>query len=159
MRTPTNIEITVVDLQKLYDDVMLNVAVRDPARFARLQDVHCGSSEPLGFIDTPEGVFVLNSDGFGPHVPLHDKEGEGYPLQFYPTYKVIDNENSVTSCMPEAVGGVGPKGIRQMTVTQKMNLADFIRVFGPRQEAYYEFWRQRLEQAMKFVAEKKEVTA
>lgn len=100
----------------------------------------CGAEfSPLGFVDTPIGMFVLSSEGIGSSDPITDKHS--FEMDFFARNK------KGGWILPVCEGAFTPSQLRAAATGERVNLADFIRVFGARGEGSYKMWLNHLEKA------------
>ena len=100
-----------------------------------------------GYVDTADGMFVLDKDGVGASDPL--KDGEKMFIQLHAsTYKNAEHEGPHTfDISPSVVIQLTPVAIQQRATGETVLLHDFIRKFGSRLESNYRVWKNALEAA------------
>lgn len=131
-RAPTNIMVRVLDMSSLDTDAFNLI----PA--SKRKDAYkCSHSYEHGIVITPKGLYALSSEGAGSTKPVTDDNP--YVVDFY---LVAEGWESGT---PAVVMNLDENDLINLPYKGKVNLAQFIRVFGPRLEYAYEQWRQFLE--------------
>lgn len=134
-RTPTNIEITVLDLSALEVEAFKQLPKEEYPKATRCRV----GSKPHGIVETPKGVYALCNEGVG-NGPITDDDK--YEIDLYAEY------DGGGWCMPVMSAKVNAEELKKLATAEKVNLADFIRQFGARLEANYHNWYKELEKAM-----------
>jgi hypothetical protein len=129
-RTPTNVEVTVLDVTTVNE--AMTDAYSDPDTTVEV------SFGPYGFVETPKGVFVLNNEGIGTG-PLDDDE-----VYEFDGYAHTANSFGI---MPVMTAKVPVFALVKMATDRKVNLAEFVRTFGARLDNNYEDNRRAIEAA------------
>ena len=131
-RTPTSVMVRVLDMSSLDTDAFNLI----PA--AKRKDAYkCSHSYEHGIVITPKGIYGLSSEGTGNMVPV--TEDEPYVIDFYLVAEKWE------SGAPAVVMNLNEHDLLNLPVKNEVNLAQFIRVFGPRLESAYDQWRRLLE--------------
>ena len=132
----------------LLDFTPLNEQAREFINQNRSEDKQataCRHSWHLGFIETNEGLFILDNDGVGLNHPI--TADKPYTLEFY-SERTYTNENGkeVTAgdMMPSCQMALNDEVIRDHATGETKPLDEFIRTFGSRLEGNYHNWERRL---------------
>ena len=139
MRQPTKVMVNIVDLEGLKSEALERSKEKYPEAF----EVMIGFA-PHGFVDTPQGLYALNSEGIGPANPITAENL--YWVSFYPQEKTAKGYRSPV--FSSVSFGLGDTALRGLYTTMRVNLAEFIRGFGARLDRNYEAWREILELAI-----------
>ena len=89
---------------------------------------------------TPEGTFVLNSEGVGAEDPISEENSLEIGL-----YKTFPKEEKKVQIFPAVWGVLDLKDVEGLPVVEEVNLKDFIRSFGSRLECNFEAWDEKLK--------------
>jgi hypothetical protein len=89
---------------------------------------------------TPEGTFVLNSEGVGAEDPIAEENSLEIGL-----YKTFPAEEKKLQIFPTTWAVLNLKDIEDLPVVEKVNLKDFIRGFGRRLECNFNLWDEKLK--------------
>jgi len=145
-RTPTNIEVTPLNLMPLYDEVL--TYVRDKAQFDRdhgqpekKMPKAVKPSEYWGIVEVGDEVYAICTEGVGPEQPVTEEHKlaidflvDGYE----------DDDNVYIEMMPAATARFTPDELRSVATGEPVNLETWIRSFGSRLHTNYEVWRKLL---------------
>ena len=99
----------------------------------------------LGYIETNEGLFILDNDGVGNNHPITADKPYGLEIYGERTY-TNENGKEVTEydMMPSCRLQLSDKAIRDHATGERQPLDEFIRTFGDRLERNYYNWEQHL---------------
>lgn len=89
---------------------------------------------------TPEGTFVLNSEGVGAEDPIDEENSLEIGL-----YKTFPEEEKKVQIFPSIWAVLNLKDIEDLPVEEEVNLKDFIRSFGRRLETNFKAWDEKLK--------------
>jgi hypothetical protein len=142
-RAPTNIEVSVPDLTGFHAGVLGLINEERGKKGLPLADTVVGQC--YGYVDTPNGVFALCSEGVGSSIPVSVQNP--VDVEFYA--QGTGEKGRWSGCFPEAIERLDADQLRNLPVSKKINLAQFIRSFGARLENNYYEWKNLLERAMK----------
>ncbi len=131
-RIPTSVMVRVIDMSKLDDRAFQSI----PSSHRR-DAFACRHSYRHGIVITPKGIYALSSDGSGSLKPV--TKSNPYVIDFY-----LEAE-TWSSGAPDLVMEFDENDLINLPYEGKENLAQFIRVFGPRLEYAYDQWRRLLE--------------
>ena len=132
----------------LLDFTPLNEQAKEFVNRNRSGEEHataCRHSWSLGFIETGEGLFILDNDGVGIDHPI--TADKPYSLEIYGERTYInENGKEVTEfdMMPSCRLQLSDKAIRDHATGERQPLDEFIRTFGDRLERNYYNWEQHL---------------
>ena len=103
-----------------------------------------------GYIETPLGIFVLDTEGVGSSLPISEEN----PLEVELYSRSIASDGGKTFSLGAiAVDKMNEQEVRDLPIKEEVNLADFIRQFGHRLESNYRTWKAFLEEvAVKEIA-------
>ena len=109
------------------------------------QATACTVRWTLGYIETNEGLFILDNDGVGNNHPITADKPYGLEIYGERTY-INENGKEVTAfdMMPSCRLQLSDKTIRQYDTSERLYLDEFIRTFGDRLEHNYYTWEQLL---------------
>ena len=85
--------------------------------------------ETQGIVRTKNGTFILNTEGVGSSVPIEQKKVE-----------LGMTRDDRMSIMPEWIVKFNADDLKDVPISEKINLADFIRSFGERLESNFRKW-------------------
>jgi len=88
---------------------------------------------------TPEGTFILNSEGVGSADPLSEDNTLEIGL-----YKTFPAEEKKIQIFPTVWAVLNLKEVEDLPVSEEVSLKDFIRGFGRRLECNFELWDKKL---------------
>jgi len=109
------------------------------------QATACRHSWSLGFIETGEGLFILDNDGVGNNHPI--TADKPYTLEFYSERTSTNEEGKEStslSMMPSCEMKLNDQDLRSHATGDTKPLDEFIRTFGSRLEGNYHNWERRL---------------
>jgi len=89
---------------------------------------------------TPEGTFVLNSEGVGAEDPISEENSLEIGL-----YKTYPEEEKKIQIFPAVWAVLDFKDIKDLPVVEEVSLKDFIRGFGSRLENNFWAWNEKLK--------------
>ena len=99
----------------------------------------------MGFIETGEGLFILDNDGVGNNHPI--TADKPYTLEFYSERTSTNEEGEEStslSMMPSCEMKLNDQDLRSHATGDTKPLDEFIRTFGDRLERNYYNWEQHL---------------
>lgn len=133
-RTKTSVTVKVIDTTSLESEAV---------KFLREAGKNVDKVEvigKIGYIQTPKGIYVIDCEGIGSLNPITAENA--YVMEFWET---ATKDNETMTCEPSCEHRMSDKEILTLPVTREENLADFIRVFGPRLERNYRDWKEAME--------------
>ena len=113
-----------------------------------LKDKNCIDIKTLcefGYIETPTGIYSLNSEGIGGKFPVTKKN----PLEIDLYGKYDENGEISADAIPCMLLKIDNEDIKKIPVLKQVNLGDFIRSFGVRLESNFNEWNAFLTREMK----------
>ena len=139
-RTPTDIEITPLDLTSRKEDALTFVRENKEPKATE------ATFMSWGIVETPQGIFALCTEGVGPGDVITDEA----PLVIDVNYRIDnpDGKGGSFSAFPVASFTLNDEEVREFATGEPVNLAEWVRTFGNRLEVNYEGWRRALEAAM-----------
>lgn len=140
IRTTSKIKVNVLDLSGLEKYVFDGMQAKDFK--PELDCVRC--SESLGYVETPNGIYMLCTEGVGDNYPI----SKSNPAQF----EFIRHWNRDGAKSFEMFPCVGLKlderEVRSLPVKEVVTLDKFIRSFGSRLECNYSEWQEHLSKQL-----------
>jgi hypothetical protein len=129
-RRQSNIMVHVIDHARINAD--MTAYYRDKHPDAE-DDVRVEVSfHPYGYVDTPQGMYVLCNEGVGNASPMLDSET--YRFDGY-----VQRDHSF-AIMPEIASVLTAREIREHDTGERVPLSEFIRRFGARLDQNHDSW-------------------
>lgn len=141
MRTPINILVMGFDPNK--DPSVAEMLKAERAKNPKVERIYCHST--WGMVETPKGVFCLDTEGVGPDKPI---DNTGLPVEFYREYEADAEGKSPWEPMPFARATFSLEEVKALATGVHKRLDEFIETFGRRKEGNYQDWASFLSKEL-----------
>ena len=129
----SDVVVTVIDLKPSFEEIREKLNQNEDKKIDTLE----GRGGKVGYVDTPEGLYVLCAEGVGGYV--HND----YEAECYAGYDHGDGSKTI-GMFPICMMRLQDDEIRNAPVLAKVNLAKFIRTFGSRLEMNFKLHNDEL---------------
>ena len=137
----TLVKVRVVDFSKVIENAKESLTKRESDREGR-EVVEASCNCAWAYVDTPNGVIMLNSEGIGDMDPV--SETAPFQLEIFGKYRKPGETASIIDIYPVlGYKFTDSDEIRGFPFEEK-SLADFIRKFGSRLEYNFNIWNKFL---------------
>jgi hypothetical protein len=136
-RRQSNIMVHVIDHEKINAEMTAYYRDKHPDSPDDLR-VEVGFA-PYGYVDTPQGMYVLCEEGVGNASPMLNSET--YRFEGY-----VHRDHSF-AMMPEIASVLTATEIREHDTGERVPLSKFIRTFGARLDQNHDSWVEAIAKA------------
>lgn len=137
----SNIEVTVLDVDRMMDDLLKKMKVSGKYDDALGVSLH---GNTLGYVDAPKGLFLLDRDACGPggsEEPITEENNAEFPVY-------IERKSNTIGIVPDGSFTMTQEELRSYATGETKNFGEWVRKFGHRLENNFHNWNRFLEELL-----------